>query len=194
MPDLDRSALADLLRSEDTYATTLATLALMLDGEDIYEMDAIEVFESIKDFSGVELSETNQNKLHAWLVAATTPGFYRDLPVFHAVTRAFSGDDPDDPVDGMISHDLDSVGLLEFWWARYEMRLVFGEEPTFSPEILEHLAGEAGRHAHESGAHIADVVTEFVNQHRAKLQEQLAVLGHDHELPVFSIRLPDQSQ
>ena len=54
---MDRSAVADLLSDDNTFGTVAHIIAFSTYGEDMYEMDILELFHNLEDDYKTQLSQ-----------------------------------------------------------------------------------------------------------------------------------------
>lgn len=181
-PILDKTACAAAILDDDTFATVLHIICLSEYGEDIYEVDPLEVYARLQDSFGAQLSQTNEQKLQAILLATSTEAFYDDERAFAAVCNTLLNGDPD--FDG-----IGDLTVAEIFWALYEVELNHGEEEV-SPAIRNMIAREVEEEADDSTGHEdlrPNYVLRELAEHVNSLRKQLRLIGiRDFDLPPVS--------
>ena len=66
------------LADDATFATTAHVIALNTFGDEIYDMDPLELIMALEDEYKMEMSEEVAEKLQAILLATTTSAFFED--------------------------------------------------------------------------------------------------------------------
>jgi hypothetical protein len=115
------------LYDEATFGTTAQVIALHTFGDEIYNMDPLELIAALEDEYRVEMSEKVAEKLQAILLSTTTDAFFEDPVAFRAIANTLLEGDPG--FDGF-----DDVTIPELLWAIYEVEL---NHPgtDFSPSV-----------------------------------------------------------
>ena len=181
-PVLDPTAVAAAILDDNTFATVLHVICLSAFGEDIYDVDPLEIYARLQDSFGALLSETNEQKLQAILLATSTDAFYEDERAFMAVCNTLLNGDP-----GFES--LDDLTVAEIYWALYEVELNHGEEEV-SPAIRNLIAREVDEEAEDSTG-LEELRPNYVlkemAEHLSNLRKQLRAIGiRDFDLPAVS--------
>lgn len=181
-PTLDPKGVAAAILDDATFATTLHVICLVQYGEDIYTVDPLELYARLNEDFGAVLSEENENKLQAILLATSTEGFYDDVRAFQAVCNTLLNGDP-----GVES--LEELTVTEIFWAMWEVELNHGEEEV-SPEIANLIAREIDEEGDDSSDVMGlrpNYVLRELAEHRKSLRKQLISIGvKDPELPPIS--------
>jgi ribosome recycling factor len=178
--NLDKKEIFKALSDDATYATTAHVIALGTFGDDIYDMDPLELFSALEDEYKSELSEEVAEKMQAILLATVTDAFYEDPMAFRAIANTLLEGDPG--FDGF-----DNVTVPEILWAIYEVELNH-ESRNFSPKVANMI-----EHELENEGEDIDTLDEAMNstyhqrsvrEFRRELEEQLAAVGvEDYRLP-----------
>jgi hypothetical protein len=127
-------AAADALSDPETKATVLHSLALSVFGDTLYGEDApdpLEVFAELEDTFRSEISDENQNRLQAIMLAVGSEAFYEDEVAFMAVAESLLDGDLGDLPQGRA----ENLSQTQVVWAVYEVALNINETREFSPEI-----------------------------------------------------------
>lgn len=130
------NSLRQVLRSEDTYATTLLIVFLDQFGIEALDWSPETIKLELQDEFQTEISSSTLDRLMAAITVVTTDDFYRRLPYFIQLCNVLSGDDLDlatfDPADAS-----------EIAWGMTEALLLFPPEDSnpFSAEI-QHYIGQ----------------------------------------------------
>ena len=104
---IDKKEAFKALSDDATFGTTAHVIALATFGEDIYEMDPLELFMNLEDEYKMELSSEVAEKLQAILLSTTTDAFYEDPTAFRAICNTLIEGDPG--FDGFDNRFLDQV-------------------------------------------------------------------------------------
>ena len=113
---MDRSAVADLLSDDNTFGTVAHIIAFSTYGEDMYEMDILELFHNLEDDYKTQLSQDVCQKLQAILLATSTDAFFQDPEAFRAISNTLIEGDPGFMI-------FDELTVPEILWANYEVSL-----------------------------------------------------------------------
>jgi hypothetical protein len=124
---LDPKQAFKALADDATFATTAHVIALNTFGDEIYNMDPLEVIMALEDEYKVEVSEDVAEKLQAILLATTTSAFFEDPVAFRAIANTLIEGEPG--FDGF-----DDVTIPEILWSVYEVELNH-EGSEFSPAV-----------------------------------------------------------
>lgn len=181
-PTLNPKAVSAALLDAATYATVLHVILLSQYGEDIYEVDPIELYARLKDDFGVQLPEANEQRIQAILLATSTDAFYDDVRAFVATCNTLLAGDPG-------FEDMDELSVAEIFWGLYEVELNHGEEEP-CPEIQALIAKEVDEEAEDSTG-VEELRPNYVlrelAEHRTNLRKQLVAIGiRDFDLPSVS--------
>lgn len=184
---LDPKKVAKLLLDDATLATILHIICLGCYGEEIYQVDPIELYARLEDDFGAKLTEANENKLQAILTATATDLFYETPDAFRSICNALSAGDPG--IDG-----LDDLTVPEILWGLYEVEL--NREPTeMNPAIANLIATEIAEEAQDPD--FAEDPTAYVHGFMADrhqdLVQQMAELGVHHAPPPIKPPEPPQT-
>jgi hypothetical protein len=184
-PDLHspevRKEIFRLLTDDGTFATVLHIVALEAYGEDIYDVDAMEVVMRLEEDYNAKLTQENEDKLKAILVATATEAFFEDPEAFRGICETLSNGDPGVEL-------MDSLTGPEILWGLYEVELNHGPgevTPTVQGTIDAVLASEGldpedENFAQDTHAHY----WAFMQETHARLTEQLKRLGlHSQDIP-----------
>lgn len=175
--DLNRKNIFTLLQDSDTYAFTLLTICLIAYGEETFKVDPLTLYQYLKEDFGAELSEDNENKLNAILVALTTNFFFKDLEIFKSICQTLTEGDP-----GVFDPGFDDPTVAEIIWAMYEIGLAYDDKDRddYSPEIEKFVDKtlEADQEDfEESGLTNEETYQEFIYNNVANLKQQLLDIG-----------------
>ena len=169
---LRKKVVSPLLEGNNTFATVLHIILLVMYGEDIYTVDPIELYMRLEEDFNCKLDETNENKIQAILIATKTDLFHQDPEVFHTVCNTLTEGDP-----GITM--MDPVTLPEAVWGMFEVEANHGEADV-APAVdvvLEEImesdlddADLANPYAHVQG---------FMEERHALFKDQLTRIGVD---------------
>ena len=177
---IDKKEAFKALADDATFGTTAHVIALATFGEDIYQMDPLELFMNLEDEYKMELSDEVAEKLQAVLLATTTDAFYEDPVAFRAICNTLIEGDPG--FDGF-----DKLTVPEIMWSIYEVELNHpGTE--FSKTIASIIEKEIEEEVEDIDE--LDEAIQLTYYQRAMrelkddLDEQLTAVGFDnHGLP-----------
>jgi len=113
---IDRKEAFKALSDDATFGTTAHVIALATFGDEIYQMDPLELFMNLEDYYKMEMSNEVAEKLQAILLATTTDAFYEDPVAFRAICNTLIEGDPG--FDGF-----DKLTVPEILWSIYEVEL-----------------------------------------------------------------------
>ena len=170
---------AELLRNPDTAGTVLLTILLRTYGEDIFDVDPVELYVRIQEDFRTTMSEEGENRLNALIMALSSNAFYEDPDVFRAVAAALYDGDLGDLINGTI----DDITLPEILWAIYEVGLLREDEedPEFAPAVQRIIDEEIAQAAEEADLDNPDSVVpyyeRFVEDMKEDMLQQLRRLG-----------------
>lgn len=108
-----------MLADDGTMATCLQIIALAAYGEEIYRVDPMEIVMRLEEDFHTRLTDDNENKLKAILIATCTDVFYEDPEAFRGIGNTLLVGDP-----GL--NQLDPLTIPELLWALYEVELNHG--------------------------------------------------------------------
>lgn len=177
---IDKKEAFKALSDDATFGTTAHVVALATFGEDIYEMDPLELFMNLEEAYKMELSDEVAEKLQAILLSTTTNAFYEDPTAFRAICNTLVEGDPG--FDGF-----DNLTVPEILWSIYEVELNHpGME--FSKSISSMIEKELEEEVEDLDE--LDEAIQVPYYHRAmrqlkdELSEQLEKIGFaNHGLP-----------
>lgn len=169
-------AVAKALNDSATFATILHLVFLTTYGEEVYELDPLELYARIQSDYGAIMPEELENKWNAIHLAVTTDGFYSDPEAFTAICNSlYEGEAIS--MDGL-DNDL---SLPEILWAVYETGLNVDTPPDFTPAvdavIALHLDDEAPDI--QVATNLPPYYEAFIDDMKVDLQTQLLQLGMD---------------
>lgn len=181
-PILDRKGAAAAIMDDATFATTLHVICLVQYGEEIYTLDPLELYARLAEDFGATISEENENKLQAILLATSTDSFYEDIRAFQAVCNTLINGDPG-------AESFDELTVTEIFWGLWECDLNHGED-SVSPEIERLIAREINEEADDSNDILGmrpNYVLREMAEMRRDLRQQLISIGiNKPELPPVS--------
>lgn len=178
-PTFSRQIAADLIRDPETLGTVILIILLSKYGEEIFDMDPVELYVRIQEDFHSTLTEEGENRLNAILMAVTSDAFYEDPLAFRAIASALYDGDLGDMVNGV----LDDLTIPEILWAIYEVGLLRDEteEDDFSPAVQrvidEEMMNEAEEQDMEDPEQVIPYYERFVESMKGQLHEQLGKLG-----------------
>ena len=166
---LDRKIVGNLLRDTETHMTTLFVILHAAYGDEIYDLDPLEIFARLEEDFNAELPLQAENRINAGLLCIPSPIFYRDPAVFMAVCNTLiRGDDPGTML-------LEELTPEEVIWAAYEVALVREEEEDFQPSVQKILDKVIASTAYvENGA---EETMSVIGEEISDLKKQLLILG-----------------
>ena len=177
---IDKKEAFKALSDDATFGTTAHVIAIATFGEEIYEMDPLELFVELERHYKVEVSDEVCEKLQAVMLATTTDAFYEDATAFRAIANTLIEGEPG--FDGF-----DNLTVPEIMWSMYEVGLNHPGAP-FSNQVSKLIEKELDEEVEDM-----DELTEAIElpyYHKAlrslkiELAEQLDAVGFDnHELP-----------
>lgn len=128
MFDINRSAAAELLASDETFAFTLMTILLNEYEQDLFDENPVALFNRIEEDFRIKFPEENENRVNAALTAMTTDLFYTQFSAFKSITLALNEGDIGEIADG--DEDEEDLNAAEILWAITEVGLLNGETFT----------------------------------------------------------------
>jgi hypothetical protein len=163
-----------MLADDGTLATCLQIIALAAYGDDIYKVDAMETVMRLEEDFHARLTDDNENKLKAILIATSTDVFYEDPEACRAIGNTLLVGDP-----GL--DQLDPLTIPELLWALYEVELNHGPREVLTgvqaliDQVLEgEMTDPEGDPIQEDPYQYA---WDFVRAMHKRLGDQLADLG-----------------
>lgn len=131
--ELDKKAVFRLLQDQNTYGTVLHFIAFTTFGEEIYEMDSIELYGKLKDIYGTFMHDDCESKLQAIFTIITTNAFFENIEVFKAICITLSEGDP-----GLSEIGMEDPTVAEMMWAMYEAELNM-DQGVFYPVVSHYI-------------------------------------------------------
>lgn len=172
---LDPKTVARMLTDDGTMATCLQIIALSAYGEEVYQVDPIELVMRLEEDFEAKLTEDNENKLKAILLATSTDIFYEDAEAFQAIGNTLLNGDP-----GI--NAMDPLTIPEMLWAVYEVELNHGpQEVTSSVQrVMDQVM--SGEMTDADGDPVMEqdpyaYVWAFMTELHNRLKDQLSSLG-----------------
>lgn len=172
---LNRQAVAAALADTATFATILHVVCILSYGEEIYNIEPMELYLRLEEDYHAKLSQENENRLQAILLATATDAFYEDERAFRATVNTL--------LDGEPGFDtFDDLTLEEIFWAIYEVELNHDEE-AFSPVIEALIEREIREEGEEPDDYNGieefrpNYVVRALADYRRKLGAQLKAIG-----------------
>lgn len=172
-----RDKAAELLSDSATLATTLHTILLAAYGEEIYDLEVLELYARIQDDFGVQLTEEGENRWQAIAMAVSTDAFYEDMDSFLAICNALYSGDVLDP-----SAMLDEVTMPEVLWAVWEVELNREEAEPFALDIeqfMSEILDDENEDPDEEDIDSGPYYARFIEAMKVELHTQLLHLGAD---------------
>lgn len=184
MIDLSKPAIREkareLLDNPNTKATTIHSILLSAYGQDLYDEDILEIYARIQNDFRVGLSEENENRINALLLALSTNLFYEDEEAFVSVTNALLYGDIGDLIDGV----LDETEVLEVLWASFEVGLNRDDDVEFSPQVqrlIDAVVSEEAEDLDVSEVEVFPYYDKFMFEQKNELANELLSLGVPHK-------------
>lgn len=171
MTTLDQKGIRELLRDRNTYGTVLHIITYMLFGDELYELDSVELYKRISEVIGEFMPEENESKLQAIMTITTTDLFYKKPDVFSVIAQTLINGDP-----GITEAEVDTPSLSEVVWALYEAELNREEFPL-SPSVvvfIDKIAESEGfdyEDTEQDSAYYMDIVVENVSEMADQLKK-----------------------
>ena len=125
---LDPKVVYRLISDDGTFATVLHIICMVAYGEEIYQVDPLELLIRLEEDFGVRVTDDNENKLKAILIGTSTDIFYEEPEGFRSICETLTNGDPGIEV-------MDTLTISEVAWALYEIELSHGPG-EFRPEVL----------------------------------------------------------
>jgi hypothetical protein len=182
-----------MLADDGTLATCLQIIALAMYGDDIYKVDPMEIVMRLEEDFLTRLTEDNENKLKAIVLATCTDVFYEDPEAFRGIGNTLLVGDP-----GL--NQLDPLTIPEVLWALYEVELNHGPREFLAgvqavvDRVLEsEMTDPEGDPVQEDPFQYA---WDFVHEMHKRLSHQLTELGvpRAHLPPIQTPNLLQEAQ
>ena len=170
---LDPKAVHRALSDDATFATVLHAVALISYGPEIYEWEPLALYLELEKDYGVTLTEDNESKLQAIMLATQTDLFYEDPEGFRGICNTLASGDPG--LDG-----LDELTLAEALWGMYEVELQRDPapmQPGVEKMLQSTILAEAKDLETDPLEDPAGYLIDYVEERRQQLQKQLTELG-----------------
>lgn len=175
-----RETAAELIRDSETFGSVLLVILLAAYGDELFDMDPLEIYERVKEDFRATITEEGENKLNAIMMAVSTDAFYDDPLAFRSIAAALYDGDLGDLVNGV----MEDVTLPEMLWAVYEVGLLREEmeEDDFSPSVQRVLDEAVSDEAEsledaEDPEDVFPYYERFVEDNKQDLHSQLRKLG-----------------
>ena len=169
---LDEKAVYRALSDDGTFATCLHIICLANYGADIYAWDTLELLRRLEEDFNVRVTDDNENKLNAILMATSTDIFYEDPEAFRGICETLTNGDPG---VGM----LDTLTLPEAVFGLYEVEVNHGPN-VLSPRVqavLDQAMRTEATDSESAGADAGDYALAYLEDRRQDLIRQLQELG-----------------
>jgi|GEM_PF-5902754 hypothetical protein len=175
VPQINRKVAGNLLSEDSTFGTTAHIIAYGAYGDEMYEMDILELFSKLEDDFGVEMSDDVRQKLQAIMLCTQSDAFFHDPEAFRAVCNTLVDGDP-----GFLIFD--DLTIPEILWSTYEVSL---NHPGV--EFTQAVNNLIDRELKEEGEDLDSLdeagdlpyFDRAVTHLRGELKEQLNTLGVD---------------
>lgn len=164
-----------MLSDDGTFATCLQIICLAAYGEEIYQVDPLELLLRLEEDFNVRVTQANENKLKAILLATETDIFYDVPEAFRGTCETLTNGDPGLEI-------MDDLTVPEVLWGVYEVELNHGPNPMSPPvqALLDRTIADEGDDSEVSGSDDPfNHVWAYLNDRRMDLGEQLSDLGID---------------
>jgi len=177
---LDPKVVYRQISDDGTYATCLHLICLAAYGEDIYTVDPLEILMRLEEDYGVRVTDDNEDKIKAILLATSTDIFFQDTEGFRSICETLTNGDPGVMV-------LEQLTLPEICWGLYEVELNHGPS-EFRPEVLKLMNEIIENEAPDMEASEMDdpnsYIMDFIKESHQTLVGQLIELGvHPSDIP-----------
>ncbi len=170
---LDPKAVYRLLADDGSFATSLHIVLLAKYGSVIYEVDPLELILRLEEDFNVRVTDSNENKIKAILMATATDLFYDNPEAFRGTCETLTNGDPGVEV-------VEILTVPEVLWGVWEVELNHGPQ-ELSPRvqaILDRvLAAEVLDPGEAAEGDIYDHVWPYLQERRQSLVDQLTELG-----------------
>lgn len=133
--------LKDLLRSQETKATTLYVICLHEFGDEIHEWDPEMWSLEIEERFGVEIPRINSDKLNALVSALTDKAFYTNWQIFGATCEILNGFNSE-----LDEFSYEELTPAEMAWAVFEVKLVDDDLPVFHVDVATFVGSILGEY------------------------------------------------
>lgn len=172
---LHQKAVFKAITEDATFATVLHIICLITYGHDIYDVDILELSLRLSEDYHAELSDHNENKLNAILLATSTNIFYEQPDAFQSICSTLVEGDPGLGL-------LPDLTVLDVLAGVYEVELNHGPH-QFRPAVgkLIQQAMEAEADANEDGSPGEGAyIQAALSDRRSDLYHQLEAIGVLH--------------
>lgn|SRR5574343_463919 len=183
---LDTTGCAKLLQRSDVTGSVLYAILMRVVGDDLLQLDPIEMFVALEDAFAVRVNEDCENRINAMVTMASGPAFFNDPGVFKAVCLALSSGDVEDPADEALAPELSALSAGDMKSAMYEASLLYGDDtPPYGPLVTALFARAAAAEAADDGFQDAAAdIAEVAEHTRQTIAVQLREAGFgDTQLP-----------
>ena len=126
-PELNKEEATKALSDDSTFATVAHAICILTFGETLYEMDPLDIFMSLQEEYGIELSDAVSERIQAIMLATSTDAFYDDPEAFRAIANTLLEGDA-----GFLM--MDDLSIPEILWAVYEVGINHGDR-DFAPAV-----------------------------------------------------------
>jgi hypothetical protein len=170
---LDRDTVFQMLSDDGTFSTCLHIIALKTYGAEIYDLDPIELFTRLEEDFGARITQDNENKMNAVLMATATDAFYEHPEAFRGICETFADGDPGLDV-------MDELTVAEITWGVYEANLNHGDDelsPGVQALIAASMQAEALDQDEEGSDDASSNVWAYLDERWQELASQLERLG-----------------
>lgn len=113
MTQLRQTQLANILRNEELFATTLVTMLVDEFGTDFFDWSPETLELEIRSRAGIKLPDVNRDKVWALVTAITTNTFYISLETFIPVCNSLNGSEADFDDYDPVTSDEAAWGITE---------------------------------------------------------------------------------
>lgn len=170
---LDPKAVYRLLADDGAFATSLHIVLLAAYGPSIYEVDPLELILRLEEDFNVRVTDLNENKIKAILLATATDLFYDNPEAFRGTCETLTNGDPGVEV-------VEILTIPEVLWGVWEVELNHGAT-DLSPrvqDILDRVLAAEVLDPEDSGVDdIYGHVWPYLQERRQDLVNQLVELG-----------------
>jgi hypothetical protein len=170
-----------LLQDDGTVASVLHVIALGAYGPEIYEVDPTEVVLRLEEDYNAKLTQENEDKLKAIMMATATDAFYEDTEAFRGLCETLSNGDPGVEM-------MDSLTGPEVLWGLYEVELNHGPAEV-TPKVqatIDYVLASEGLDP-EDPSYSEDAHSHYwayMRETHERLAHQLKELGiHPQDIP-----------
>lgn len=172
---LDPKVVYRLLADDGTFATCLQIVCLASYGPEIYQVDPLELILRLEEDFHVRVTDSNENKLKAILLATQTDIFYENPEAFRGTCETLTNGDPGLEV-------VEILTVAEACWGLYEVELNHGPHELSQnvQAVLDRVIASEGLDPDESDTKDAfGHVWPYLQERWNDLASQLQELGVD---------------